>query len=93
MALKSDLEDISEAIRFLPRGADTLLEGDLTTAHSQSHGRPLLVEEISGTAYAPSEVAGVAASGPELESRLRDAGFNVLSRAELHKLCDQAHSA
>jgi hypothetical protein len=53
----------------------------------------LLVEEVSGTAYEPGEVAGVSASGPELESRLREAGFNVLSDAELRKLCDQAHSA
>lgn len=77
MALKSQLENVVETIRFLPRGADKWLSGDLTTAHSQSHGRLILVEPISGTAYAPSEVTSVATSGPEQEAKLRAAGYPV----------------
>jgi hypothetical protein len=92
MALKSELENVTETIRFLPRGSDQMLEGNLTTSHSESKGHLTLVEQISGTSYVPSEVVGVAASNPEQEARLREAGFAVLDPKQWKEMCNREHA-
>jgi len=92
MALKGGLENVVETIRFLPRGSDLMLEGNLTTSHSDSKGELMLVEQISGTSYAPSEVVGVAASNTEQEARLREAGFAVLDPQQWQEMCNREHT-
>lgn len=93
MALKGPLENVVETIRFLPRGSDQMLEGNLTTSHSESKGQLTLVEQISGVAYAPSEVVGVTASNHEQEMRLREAGFAIVDSKKLAELCNHEHAS